>query len=207
MVGALLAAGSLGMQAYSAFGSHAGPDYSSVKDQFEARNSQINEFARNLGAARARYLTSLNNMYSSAFSRFSGGEEVKYANRGLPVNGGAFASALAKKSAEYQSQLEPMAFNAEREDLNNIDAARGRNSSGYMSAISGGPEAAYKGGREDMGGFAQTLGRFAQPTINSWATPAPKYNAYSDSNSSVPDYRSSPSGYVPQNNLDLRSTA
>ncbi len=169
ITGSLMVAG-LGMQAYSAFGPKKGPDYSGVSDQFRARQGQISAFAQNLAASRAKYMTSLKGMYDNAYSRFSGNAEAGFANRGLAVNGGAFASALAKKSADYQFEGDLQAVNMEREDLNSVDKAYGGNYGTYMSAISGGPSLQYQGDRADMGGFASTLGRYS---ANAFA-PGPK---------------------------------
>lgn len=138
-----------------------GPDYSKVTDLYNQRNAQIGQFAASLASARAKYLTSLNNMYNSAFARFSGNAEAGFANRGLAVNGGAFASALAKKTAEYQSQLEPSVFEAEGKDLRSVDAAYGANNGNYMQSIAPGAGMAYKQENDNMtniGGFVGKLG-------------------------------------------------
>lgn len=141
-------------------GPDGGPDYSNVTDQYNKRNSQISEFAQNLASARTKYLSSLNNMYNTAYARFSGNAEAGFAARGLQVNGGAFASTLAKQTALYQSQLEPQVYQAEASDLKSVDSAYGANSNSYLSAISGGPMAQYNGARQDAasaGGFANSL--------------------------------------------------
>lgn len=87
---------------------------------FNQRADQISKFEISLNQARTRYLASLGNMYNQAYTRFSGNVEAGFASRGLAVNGGAFASALAKKTADYTAELTPTAYSAEREDLNNI---------------------------------------------------------------------------------------
>lgn len=130
-----------------------GPDYSNITNLYNQRNIQIGQFAASLADARAKYLTSLNNMYNTAYSRFSGTAEAGFANRGLAVNGGAFASTLAKQTALYQSQLEPAVYQNEREDLGTIDKAYGANTNGYMTAISGGPALAFGADREDSKAF------------------------------------------------------
>ncbi len=142
-------------------GGKSGPNMSGVKTQYEQRSAQIGQFAASLGAARAKYLTSLNNMYNSAYSRFSGNAEAGFASRGLAVNGGAFASALAKKSAEFQAELEPLAFTAEREDLYKVDQAYGVNSSAYMGALNGSAAMGYQGDREDMRSMGSFAGQLA----------------------------------------------
>jgi hypothetical protein len=205
VVGAAAALGSLGMSAYSAFGPHDGPDYSNATNQFNARNKQIESFASSLADARTKYLSSLNNMYNDAYSRFSGNAEAGFANRGMAVNGGAFASALAKKSAEYQSQLTPEVYKAESADLRSVDAAYGQNSGSYMSAISGGPGIQYQGDRQDMGSFAQLLGKYSQPTISGWmdnGSGGGGYNAYSGTyGNTTPNTNSYP--VTPTNRLGL----
>lgn len=158
-VSAALAAGSLGLGAYSAFGRKSGPDYSAVYDRFNARQLQISQFAAGLAQARARYLTSLGNMYNDAFARFSGNAEAGFANRGLAVSGGAFASALARETGRYQAELTPLAYQAEREDLASVDNAYGANSGAFMNALMGQANLGYQGQRAAEAGFANTLGQ------------------------------------------------
>lgn len=157
--GSLLAA-SVGMSAYGMFGPKSKPDYSGVTNQYNQRQSQIGEFAKSLASSRAKYLTSLNRMYNNAYARFSGNAEAGFANRGLAVNGGAFASALARKTAEYSDAGATAEAGMEREDLRSVDGAYGANSNGYMSAISGGPAMQFGADRQDsaaLGGFLSKL--------------------------------------------------
>ena len=141
-------------------GGKKGPDYSNITRLYNERATQIGAFAQSLASARAKYLTSLNNMYNNAYARFSGTAEAGFANRGMSVSGGAFASALARKAAEYQDAGDVAAVGMEREDLGRIDQAYGANTGAYMGAISGGPGATFAADREDMralGGFAGKL--------------------------------------------------
>lgn len=157
--GAMIGA-SMGGMVGGMFDKDSGPDYTNVTNQFNARNAQIAGFAKQLAGARAKYLSSLNNMYNSAYARFSGNAEAGFASRGMSVSGGAFASTLAKQTAQYQSELEPLAFQAEREDLSRVDSAYGANSGSYMGAISGGPGMQYQAENQnmrDIGGFAGQL--------------------------------------------------
>ena len=199
MIQAALGAAALGMGAYSMFGpKSAGPDYSNVTKLYNERAAQIGAFAQNLASARARYLTSLNNMYNNAYARFSGNAEAGFASRGLAVNGGAFASALAKKTAEYQDAGDVAAVGMEREDLGRIDQAYGANTGAYMGAISGGPGATFTADREDMralGGFAGKLAmRYAGSRQDAYGNrPGSEYGT--DYSSPVTNWRS--------NQLDL----
>lgn len=148
----------------SLFGGGGGPDYSGVTAQYNARNAQIGAFAANLAQSRAKYMTSLNNMYNDAYSRFSGNAEARFANRGMSVSGGAFASTLAKEAGRMSFEGANLSAGMEREDLNSVDKAYGANSGGYMSAISGGPGMSYGADREDqraIGGFIGKLGMMA----------------------------------------------
>lgn len=160
-IGTAIGAG-VGLVAGAATGfmTKKGPDYSNVTNQFKARNAQIASFAASLGAARAKYMTSLNNMYNDAYTRFSGNAEAGFAGRGMAVNGGAFASALARESGRMSFEGANLAAGMEREDLRSVDNAYAGNGSGYMSSISGGPALQYNADREDMrsiGGFAGKL--------------------------------------------------
>lgn len=201
MIQAALAAASLGMQAYSAFGPKSGPDYTNVTNQFKDRQASIKNFAANLAASRARYMASLKGMYDNAYARFSGNAEAGFAGRGLAVNGGAFASALATKAADYQFEGDLKFAGMEREDLNSVDSAEGVNSGAYMSAISGGPALQYSGDRADMGGFAQTLGRYSAVDWNSGKDTG---SAGGPSGYGVEDSASYPRNSFRGNPLDLR---
>lgn len=162
-VGTMIGAGVGGMLGGTVggmFGGESGPDYSRVTGLFNERKASIQSFAKSLATARAKYLTSLNNMYNNAHARFAGNSEAGFAARGLGVNGGAFASALAKNVSDYQFEGDLAAAGMERDDLSKIDAAEGGNYSGYMSAISGGPGLQYgqeNRQSEQMGGFAMSL--------------------------------------------------
>lgn len=161
VTGSLMVAG-LGMSAYGAFkgGSGSAPDYGQAGQLYTLRRQEIGDFAQQLAGARASYLTSLNNMYNQAYSRFSGNAEAGFAARGLQVNGGAFASALANKAADYQAQLAPMAFQAEREDLNSVNNAYAQAAGMNASMVSGGPMAQFDANRQNAGGFGQLLGQY-----------------------------------------------
>ncbi len=134
-----------------------GPDYGYLDNIYNERKSQIGAFGVQLANTRASYLSSLNNMYNSAFARFSGNAEAGFANRGLAVNGGAFASALARQTSMYQSQLEPQVYEAERGDIKYLNDSYGQAANMYVGGRSGGAVAAYNGNREDM----QNMGSFA----------------------------------------------
>ena len=153
--GSLLAL-SAGASAYSAFGPKQGPDYGSLDAIYSRRRQEIGDFAAQLTGARQKYLTSLGSMYDKAYTRFSGNAEAGFASRGLSVQGGAFASALAKESARYESELAPLAFQAEREDLYKIDDAYASAAGMNASGRSGGPGMSFLAQRED----SQSLGRF-----------------------------------------------
>lgn len=119
-----MALAGLGMSAYSAFGGGGSKKPWYDESWFNQRESQINTFESNLNSARTNYLTSLNNMYNQAYSRFSGNAEAGFANRGMSVSGGAFASALAKKTAEFQAQGDVTAAQMAREDLGTVEGFR-----------------------------------------------------------------------------------
>lgn len=155
ITGSLLLA-SAGSAAYSAFGPKPKMDYGYLDNIYARRMSQISDFQSQLNGARSRYLASLGNMYSQSYGRFSQNAEAGFANRGLSVSGGAFASALAKKTADYQAELEPMAYNAEREDLTRVDNAYGNAASLYGQGMQGRAGAEFDAGRGD----SQALGRF-----------------------------------------------
>lgn len=131
------------------------------RELIDKRRAEINDFASQLTGARQKYLTSLGNMYDKAYTRFSGNAEVGFASRGLAVNGGAFASALAKESARYQSELEPTAFQAEREDLNAAEGYRNSLFSSVFNADANERGAKFENSNANsrsIGGFAAQLG-------------------------------------------------
>lgn len=199
-----LLVGSLAMSAYSAFGKKKGPDYSGVKNQFEARNSQISAFAQSLASARAKYMTSLKSMYDNAYSRFSGNAEAGFASRGMSVSGGAFASTLARETGRMQQEGDVLAADMERDDLRSVDNAYGANSNGYMSAISSGPTAQYTGDRADTAGFASALGSAA--SVYSNAGGAGSAGAKKPTNWWEADTRTAQAGRERANALQLEST-
>lgn len=161
ITGSLLAANTAA-GLYGAFGKKSGPNYGDADALYSKRLGEIGDFKNTLDMARSKYLASLGNMYNDAYSRFSGNAEAGFANRGLAVNGGAFASALAKKTAEYQSELTPLAYNAEREDARYVDSAYAGAASMNASMRSGGPIAQYNAGRED----SAALGRLSGNLLN-----------------------------------------
>lgn len=142
-----------GASLYGAFGPKKGINYGYLDNLYSQRKGQIADFQSQLQAARTRYLSSLNNMYAQSYGRFSQNAEAGFANRGLAVNGGAFASALAKKSADYQAQLEPLAYQAEREDINAVDNAYGQAANMYAGGRAGGAGMEYQANRADSGAF------------------------------------------------------
>ena len=153
-----LLAASTGASLYGMFGPKQGPNYAGIDALYARRRQEIGDFAAQLTGARQKYLTSLGSMYDKAFARFSGNAEAGFAARGLQVGGGAFASALAKETSRYQSELEPLAYNAEREDLRTIDdryaAAAGMNAEGRKE----GAKMEFLAGREDSEAIGRLLG-------------------------------------------------
>lgn len=200
----LMAAG-LGLSAYGMFGKRKTgaqykPDYSRVDSQYAARQSQIASFAQNLASSRARYMTSLNNLYNDAYTRFSGNAEAGFASRGLSVSGGAFASTLAKEAGRMSFEGANIGAGMEREDIRSIDGAYGANSNAYMGSLgqlaSGGLNASVAAASEDrqdirsMGSFAGSLamrymGNRQDPYGNKWGS---TYGT--DYSSPVMDYNS-----------------
>jgi hypothetical protein len=131
------------------------------RELINRRRSEIDNFAGQLSQARSKYLNSLQSMYNNAYARFSGNAEAGFANRGLAVNGGAFASALARETSRYQSELEPLAFQAEREDLNTVESLRQNLFGSEFGADVGERTARYQNNAENMraiGGFGTRLG-------------------------------------------------
>lgn len=124
---------------------------------FAARRAEIGRFGESLASARAKYVGSLKTMYDHAYSRFTNNAEAGFAARGLQVGGGAFASALAKQTADYQAQLEPQVYQAERQDLGTLDNAYGNLFNADVAARSGSGNAEYTADRSDR----QALGNFA----------------------------------------------
>lgn len=140
--------------------SMGGIDYGMLRE----RRSEIDKFEVSLNQARSRYLSSLGNMYNTAYARFAGNAEAGFANRGLAVSGGAFASALAMETASNQASLEPLAYSAEREDLGSVDAAR---SSAFNSAF-GAANQINMNERNISAGNMRSIGGYAMNALNQW---------------------------------------
>lgn len=124
---ALLAAGPVGMAALGAdmmMGGDGDGGGGYNEAMFRSRMNQIQDFEKALAGARSRYLASVGNLYQNSYNRFAQNAEASFANRGLAVNGGAFGAELARKSADYQASLEPMALQAEREDVMSVEQMR-----------------------------------------------------------------------------------
>ena len=200
MIQEALGAATLGMGAYSMFGPKQGPDYSNVTERFNARNTQISEFAKKLAASRAKYMTSLNNMYNDAYSRFAGNAEAGFASRGMSVSGGAFASTLARETGRMSFEGANLEAGMEREDLRSEDAAYGGNSGAYMSAISGGPGMSFNADREDMRSIGSFAGKLA---MMKYGKNLGKTDAYGNDFGSK--YETNYSSPVTHNNMDLWS--
>lgn len=145
---------------------------------FNERINQISEFDSKLASARTKYLTSLNNMYNDAYTRFTANAEPGFASRGLSVSGGAFATALANKAAEFQAQLTPLAFQAEREDLGAVDSARAglfSQKAGAKFGAAGREYDNYMANQRAVGQFAGTL---ATQWIGGMGSEPKQYNNY-----------------------------
>lgn len=150
-----LMAAQVGMQAYSAFGGGGGgrPDYGRIDAAYTRRRQEIGDFSNQLAAARQKYMSSLTNMYQNSFSNFVPIAETKFANRGLSPIGGAYQSALARETANYQAQLAPKEAEWERADAMAVDNA-------YAAAI----------GMQSGANQAFPMAGFAQDNANSSAS-------------------------------------
>lgn len=106
MVGGMLGS-SLGGALGGAFGSNQAPGYSKGDLDYIAsqRSAQIGQFANQLAQARNTYYqTTLPQFQKYAMSRFQPQIEANLAGRGLQLSGGAYGSALARQSADFQAQ-------------------------------------------------------------------------------------------------------
>ena len=129
------------------------------RDLLARRAREIDSFSMSLAAARQKYLTSLGTMYNDAYSRFVPDAEAAFAARGFSPVGGAFQSALGKEAARYQSELTPAMFEAEREDLTNVENLRGSLFGAEFGADMGERQARYTSGREDSRALGQLGGQ------------------------------------------------
>lgn len=154
--------GAAGGTVGSLFGKKGQPWYD--EGWFAERSAQINTFEQKLAASRAKYLTSLKGMYDRAFTRFTQNAEPGFANRGLSVDSGAFATALARQTADYESQLAPVESEWERQDLGTVEGMRGNLFGQKVAAKSGASNLAWGADREagqSAGKFAASLGDYA----------------------------------------------
>ena len=105
-------------------GGSNGVDMTPMYNLYNQRMGQINDFSNQLAQARSKYITSVNNMYNTAYNQYLPDAQAAFAGKGLAVNGGAFAAELARRAAGYQAQLTPLAFQQETADLNSVNASR-----------------------------------------------------------------------------------
>lgn len=170
LTGTLLAT-QAGLAAKSLFSKPSGPSYGNLDALYTRRRQEIGDFANQLSQARTRYLSSLQNMYTDAFNRFGMNAEAQFAGRGLSVLGGAYQSALARESASLQGQLNVKAFEAEREDLYNIDKAYADAAS--MNAGGRAEQDLYrwKAGREDSAALGNFIGNLTSYRLSRYGNP------------------------------------
>lgn len=161
----------------------------------DRRRSEIDKFETNLNQARSRYLQSLGNMYNTSYARFASNAEAGFANRGLAVNGGAFASTLARETASNQANLEPLAYNAEREDIGTVDSARANLFSGSFNASN----SFAMQERDISAANARSIGGYAMNAVNQWysAKDPMKQAANDASTGSYNNYGGGPGNYNP----------
>lgn len=130
---------SLGGSLGGAMGSspNAGFDKNRLNDIFTDRDRQIGAFSNSLAQARQQYYqTTLPNYQKYAMSRFMPQIESNLAGRGLQMSGGAFGSALARQSADFQAQQSLGQYQDTRNDLNSVNNAYAQNYGGLMGATS-----------------------------------------------------------------------
>ncbi len=166
----------------------SGPQYDD--SWFNERESQINLFKLELNGARASYLSSLGNMYNDAYTRFTNNAIPSFANMGLGVDSGAFASALAYKTSEYESQLKPLAYQAQREDINAVDKARSNLWGIKTNAKVGARDIGYQTEQANNRAYGQFAGDLALSYVNPGAGMAKMaMNSGQPDWSNLPDYR------------------
>lgn len=128
MVGGMIGS-SLGGAIGGSFGQNQAPGYSKGDLDYIAsqRSQQIGNFANQLAQARQQYYeTTLPNFQKYAMSRFMPQIESNLAGRGLQLSGGAFGSALARQSADFQAQQSLGQYQDTRGDLNNVNNSYGQ---------------------------------------------------------------------------------
>lgn len=157
--------------AKSLFSRPSTPSYGNLDALYTRRRQEIGDFAQQLTQARAKYLSSLENMYTDAFNRFGMSAEAKFAGRGLSVLGGAYQSALARESANLQGQLNVKAFEAEREDIYNVDQAYANAASMNATGRAAQGLAGWKAGREDSAALGRFIGNLTSYRLNRYEEP------------------------------------
>ena len=120
--------GPVGMVAGGVIGGIAGGLMSSKKNRpvfdqgfYEQRRREIQSFSNMLAAARNGYRNSIMSLGNDSFARFMPIAHAAFAGKGLQVNGGAYASALAKESAKTSAEMLPSVYEAERGDLTAVE--------------------------------------------------------------------------------------
>ena len=141
------------------------PNYRRVDALYTRRRQEIGDFSAQLAAARQKYMSSLTNMYQNAFSNFVPIAETKFANRGLSPIGGAYQSALARETANYQAQLAPKEAEWERADAQAVDQAYAGAAGMQTGANQMFPMAQYTAQNQND----RNIGNFAMSGINQWA--------------------------------------
>lgn len=91
-----------------------------IQKAIDDRRIQINTFGEQLARARAQYLNQLSNLQTLTMSRFGSNLETQFGAKGLNVGGGAFQSALARRTVELQAEGSLEEAKMTREDLGSV---------------------------------------------------------------------------------------
>lgn len=136
--GAALIAGGLGQA--GVFGGGKTRNYGFTKEDIErkiaARGAEIDSFSKELAQMRSQYMAMIPGIQDAAYKRFGGDAAASFGAKGIGVDSGAFASALARAAIPMQADMYGQAFQTGTENLKAVDNSRGNAFSAGLGAVS-----------------------------------------------------------------------
>lgn len=108
-----------------------------IQRSIAARGAEIDTFSRELAQMRSQYLAQIPGLQEAAFKRFGGDAAAQLGAKGMGVDSGAFASALARAAIPMQADMYGKAFDTGTDNLKTVDTARGSLFSSGVAAMAG----------------------------------------------------------------------
>ncbi len=129
--------------------------YSLPWDQYNARLAQISDYSSKLEGATNQYATAVSNMYNTAFTQYLPKAEAAFAGRGLQIDSGAFASELAKTSADLTSRGLVDVAKQRIGNVSSVESQYGNAWDAMFGASVGSNKAGFDNANANMAGLGQ----------------------------------------------------